>query len=256
MTRRRVLPAAGDFPATSSPADSATGRAVTASAPGYLPKAELGKVGVVLSPGSGTAFLDTAVELEELGYQTIWLTGGSLKSLSQITDVVRATKRARVATGIISVDRFTAAEVSALYTSLQETYPGRFVVGLGGAHGPDPLATLNAFLDHLDQVPPSARIMAALGPKMLDLARDRATGAFPFLVTPDYTATARSRIGGSTTLAVGCCPSLTQLNPGFSARGASWQKGSFPPNQRYRADPVALPRTPMLLAPDQPYSTA
>lgn len=203
MTRRRVLPAAGDFPATSGPADSAAGRAVTASAPGRLPKAELGKVGAVLSPGSGTAFLDTAIELEELGYQTIWLPGGSLKSLSQITDVVRATKRARVATGIISVDRFTAAEVSALYTSLQETYPGRFVVGLGGAHGPDPLATLNAFLDHLDQVPPSARIMAALGPKMLDLARDRATGAFPFLVTPGYTATARSRIGGSTTLAVG-----------------------------------------------------
>jgi probable F420-dependent oxidoreductase len=203
MTRRSVPPAAGDFRATSSPVDSATGRPVTASAPGRLPKAELGKIGAVLSPGSGTAFLDTAVELEELGYQTIWLTGGSLKSLSQITDVVRATKRARVATGIISVDRFTAAEVSALYTSLQETYPGRFVVGLGGAHGPDPLATLNAFLDHLDQVPPSARIMAALGPKMLDLARDRAAGAFPFLVTPGYTATARSRIGGGTTLAVG-----------------------------------------------------
>lgn len=51
-------------------------------------------------------------------------------------------------------------------------------------------------------MPETARIMAALGPKMLDLARDRAAGAFPVLVTPGYTASARSRLGDDTTLAV------------------------------------------------------
>jgi len=162
---------------------------------------ELGTVGAVLSPGDD-AFIDTAVELEELGYQTIWLTGGPLQSLSQIADVVRATKRARVASGIISVDRFGAGEVSALYTGLEATHPGRFVVGLGGAHGPKPLETLIAYLERLESVPATARIMAALGPKMLDLARDRAAGAFPVLVTPGYTASARSRLGDDTTLAV------------------------------------------------------
>ena len=111
-----------------------------------MPKIELGTVGAVLSPGDGNAFIDTAVELEELGYHTIWLTGGPLQSLSQIADVVRATKRARVASGIISVDRFGADEVSALYTGLQATHPGRFVVGLGGAHGPNPLQTLTSYL--------------------------------------------------------------------------------------------------------------
>ena len=167
-----------------------------------MPKIELGTVGAVLSPGDGNAFIDTAVELEDLGYQTIWLTGGPLQSLSQIADVVRATKRARVASGIISVDRFGAGEVSALYTGLQATHPGRFVVGLGGAHGPHPLQTLTSYLDRLEPVPATARVMAALGPKMLDLARRRAAGAFPVLVTPGYTASARSQVGEDTTLAV------------------------------------------------------
>lgn len=79
-----------------------------------MPKIELGPVGAVLSPGDGAGYVDTAVELEELGYQTIWLTGGPLQSLSQIADVVRATRRARIASGIISVDRFGADEVAAL----------------------------------------------------------------------------------------------------------------------------------------------
>jgi probable F420-dependent oxidoreductase len=168
-----------------------------------VPKIGLGPIGAVVSPGDD-GFVDTAAELEELGYATIWLTGGPLASLSQIADVVRATQRARVATGIISVDRFGAQEVTALFTELEATHPGRFIVGLGGAHGPDPLATLAAYLDQLDSVPVpvTARVLAALGPRMLDLARDRAAGAFPVLVTPEYTARARARLGADATLAV------------------------------------------------------
>lgn len=169
-----------------------------------MPKIGLGPIGAVVSPGED-AFADTAVELEKLGYGTIWITGGPLGSLSQIADVVRATKRARVASGILSVDRFGAGEVAALFADLEATHPGRFVVGLGGAHGPDPLPTLAAYLDQLDQrdsVPVTARVLAALGPRMLDLARDRAAGAFPVLVTPEYTARARSRLGADATLAV------------------------------------------------------
>jgi probable F420-dependent oxidoreductase len=166
-----------------------------------VPKIELGSIGAVLSPGDN-AFVDTAAHLDELGYQTIWLSGGMLASLSQIGEVLRATKRARVASGIISVDRFGAEEVSAVYAELEAAYPGRFVVGLGGAHGPDPLKTLTAYLDRLEAVPVATRVMAALGPRMLDLARERTAGAYPVLVTPDYTARARSRLGPATTLAV------------------------------------------------------
>jgi probable F420-dependent oxidoreductase len=169
-----------------------------------MPRIELGSVGAVLSPGED-AVVDNAVELEQAGYSTIWLTGGPMDNLGQIADVVRATRDVKVASGIIAVDRFPADDVAALYTELAATHPGRFVVGLGGAHGPNPIKTLTTYLDHLDDrhtVPVTARIMAALGPRMVDLARERAAGAFPVLITPEYTAQVRARLGDDTTLAV------------------------------------------------------
>jgi probable F420-dependent oxidoreductase len=127
-----------------------------------MPKIDLGHFGAVLSPAADD-FVDTAVRLEGLGYSTIWLTGGPLSDLAQIAEVVEATETARVARGIIPVDRFPSQDVAALYARLEQAEPGRFVVGLGGAHGPKPLATLNAYLDRLDQVPQDRRVMAALG---------------------------------------------------------------------------------------------
>ena len=163
-----------------------------------MPKIELGRIGAASSPGDP----DAAIELEELGFSTIWLRGGQLDSLRQIADVVRVTRTVRVSTGIISVDRFDHESVAALYDETESTDPDRFIVGLGGAHGPKPLQTLTAYLDALDTVPRDARIMAALGPRMLALARDRAAGAFPVLVTPAYTAQARAVLGDDTTLAI------------------------------------------------------
>jgi probable F420-dependent oxidoreductase len=163
-----------------------------------VPKVELGRIGVASSPADP----DAAVELENLGYPTIWLRGGQLDSLDQIADVVRATRSIRVSTGIIPVVRFDAASVRALYNQMEAEHPGRFVVGLGGAHGAKPFQTLNVYLDALDTVPQTRRVMAALGPRMLALARERAAGAFPVLVTPDYTAQARSQLGDDTSLAV------------------------------------------------------
>jgi probable F420-dependent oxidoreductase len=146
--------------------------------------------------------MELAVELEGMDFSTIWMSGGPMSHLGQVTDVVQATTTARVATGIISVDRFPAADVAELYAELEAVTPGRFVVGLGGAHGTDPLGTLNGYLDELESVPVSARVMAALGPRMLGLARDRAAGAFPVLITPEYTRRARAVLGDDTTLAV------------------------------------------------------
>jgi len=167
-----------------------------------VPRIELGSIGIALSPGEGDGFVDAAIELEELGYSTIWLTGGQLDNLGQIADVVRGTRQVRVGSAIISVDRFGPEAVAGLYADLEATHPRRFIVGLGGAHGPKPLQTLAVYLDQLDSVPATARVMAALGPRMLELARRRAAGAFPVLVTPEYTAQARSRLGDDATLAI------------------------------------------------------
>jgi len=143
---------------------------------------------------------DEAQRIESLGFSTLWRSG----NLPMLDAAVRATSHIPVATGIIPVDSVPAADVVATYQSLQRDHPGRFVVGLGGAHGAQPLKTLNAYLDALDDagVTADARVLAALGPNMLALARDRASGAYPFLVTPSYVTDARATLGADKTLAV------------------------------------------------------
>lgn len=98
--------------------------------------------------------------------------------------------------------------------TLAEAYPGRFLLGLGVSHVPlveklrgyryeKPVSTMRAYLDAIDQapyeaVPPSAkpiRILAALGPKMLQLAAERADGAHPYNGNPEHTAQARGILG-------------------------------------------------------------
>lgn len=167
-----------------------------------MSKLELGPIGISADIGH----LDEAAELEELGYSAIWLRGGQIDSLSRITEVVRATKAVPVIPGIIPVDVYGPGEVIQLYADLQAHAPGRFIAGLGGPQVPRPLGPLNDYLDRLDQgdppVPASRRILAALGPRKLELARERAAGAVLLLVTPDYTRTARGVLGNESVLVV------------------------------------------------------
>lgn len=173
-----------------------------------MAKLALGPIGAVVGrPGDGDVFLDAATVLEDLGYATIWLAGPSITGVEQVRNVVAATRSVQIAGGVISVDQFDAAEVAAWHAEIDAAHPGRFIVGLGGAHGPKPLQTLTSYLDALDTVPPTvpptARVLAALGPRMLQLARERAAGAYPLLVTPDYTARARWLLGEDAALVVG-----------------------------------------------------
>ncbi len=163
---------------------------------------QLGAIGAVVAPTDGPELVETAARLEELGFPTIWLTGGPLSRLDQVAAVVRGTHEVTVATGILAVAVWASEDVEALFTDLERTDPGRFVVGLGGAHGPDPIPTLEAYLDRLTAVPQSRRVLAALGPRMYRMARERAAGALPVLVTPERTAEARELLGPDSTLAV------------------------------------------------------
>ncbi len=60
-----------------------------------------------------------------------------------------------------------------------------------------PYSALVAYLDALDTagVPADRRLLAALGPKTLELARDRSAYSIPYLVTPEHTAKARAILG-------------------------------------------------------------
>ncbi|MEI8410360.1 MULTISPECIES: TIGR03620 family F420-dependent LLM class oxidoreductase [unclassified Kribbella] len=163
---------------------------------------QFGPFGITTGLDSSPESLAAAVAAEELGYPAIWLSGGRLPGLQTIADLIGATKSINFVSGIIAVDQYRASDVSTTYASVEASAPGRFTVGLGGAHGPKPIATLNAFLDELNAVPTERRLLAALGPRMLELARDRSAGAYPFLITPSYSAEARKVLGPDKLLSV------------------------------------------------------
>lgn len=171
-----------------------------------MSKLELGPVGMTLEISADGRHLLEAAALEELGYRAIWLRGGQISSLSQIAEVVRATTAVPVIPGIIPVDVYPPGEVIRLHADLQARAPGRFIAGLGGPQAPRPLRPLNDYLDQLDQgeppVPASRRILAALGPRKLEISRDRAAGAVLLPVTPEYTRTARRILGSEAALVV------------------------------------------------------
>ncbi len=144
-----------------------------------------------------------AVELERLGYSTLWL-GAADGDLRQAEELLDATTSLIVATGIVNIWRDDASTVAAAYHRVVEKHPERFLLGLGIGH-PEavgdryakPYSALVSYLDVLDaeQVPVARRVLAALGPKVLRLAGERAAGAHPYLVIPEHTARARDILG-------------------------------------------------------------
>ncbi|MFD7429824.1 LLM class F420-dependent oxidoreductase [Streptomyces sp. NPDC059818] len=157
----------------------------------------------------GRAIAEAVAELEDLGYGTLWI-GGS-PSPGDAAAVVAATRKATVATGILSIWDHPAQDVAARIAEIDARARGRFVLGLGVSHGPmvpryaKPYSAMVAYLDALDAATPPVgsghRVLAALGPKMLRLAADRALGAHPYLVTAEHTAEAREALGPDALLA-------------------------------------------------------
>ena len=171
-----------------------------------MSKLRLGPVGMALNVSADDTYLKEAAELEELGYSTIWLPGGQIDRLDRIAAIIQATTSVPVASAIIPVDVYEPAAVRQLYAELQAGAPDRFIAGLGGPQRSRPLGPLSDYLDELDRgdppVPAGRRILAALGPRKLELARDRAAGAVPLLVTPAYTRQARRILGPGSTLII------------------------------------------------------
>jgi probable F420-dependent oxidoreductase len=148
-------------------------------------------------------------EIEALGFGALWL-GGS-PSLVEARAYLEATTTLNVATGILNVWRHQPADVAAGHADLRGEFGERFLLGLGIGH-PEatseykkPLAKMRDFLDGLDNadrpVPRDERVVAALGPKMLELAAERSLGAHPYFTTVEHTRFARERIGPSALLA-------------------------------------------------------
>jgi probable F420-dependent oxidoreductase len=169
--------------------------------------------------------MDTTAAIEDLGFTALWMSGGQLDRLTRLTDLLAVTRRAVIGSSIISADVHPAAEVLQLYRHAESRYPGRLLVGLGGPQRPATVAAFEQYLDQLDEIPRERRILAAIGPRRLEVARRRANGAVPILVTPAYTAAARNRLGADRLLAVGLFAVLDE-NP-LTARETARQPLRF-----------------------------
>ncbi|MCZ7373541.1 TIGR03620 family F420-dependent LLM class oxidoreductase [Micromonospora sp. WMMC250] len=167
-----------------------------------------------LTSESRGAAVDAATELEELGYSRIWFSGGFGENVApRFREILDGTTTIGVASGIVSIWHSSPPEVAAFVQDAQLAHPGRFLLGLGASHavlvegsGTDyrkPYSRMVNYLDGLDAagVPPERRILAALGPRMLDLARDRSAGAHPYFVPAEHTVEARAAIGPDRLLA-------------------------------------------------------
>jgi probable F420-dependent oxidoreductase len=156
-----------------------------------------------------------AAELERLGYGTIWFSGGSGTRGFDIARVLAsATSRIAIATGITSIWATTAEQSAAGFEQLEREAPGRFLLGLGVSHAPmvnhgapgryrQPLRAMADYLGELTAVPRERRVLAALGPKMLDLAQRESAGTHPYLITPPMTAAVRAQLAPGDLVAPG-----------------------------------------------------
>src|SRR6476620_11501006 len=169
-------------------------------------KPDLGRVGVWTfgSPGP-----EQAAEIEKLGYGSLWVGGSPAADLSFVEPIIEHTESLQVATGIVNIWSADPDEVADSYDRIEKAFPGRFLLGVGVGH-PErnqeyrkPYQALVEYLDALDaaKVSTSRMVLAALGPKVLQLAAHRSAGAHPYLTTPVHTGQAHELLGPTVFLA-------------------------------------------------------
>jgi probable F420-dependent oxidoreductase len=167
--------------------------------------------------GDAGVIAEAAAELDELGYDAIWIPDVGGDVLGAIETLLAATSRTVIATGILNVWMHTPDEVAARRASWADEWKRRFLLGLGVSHQVlidhgepgrynKPFAKMVEYLDGLDAAevpfPVDARVLAALRPRMLGLARDRAAGVHPYFVPPEHVAHAREVLGPNAMIGV------------------------------------------------------
>jgi probable F420-dependent oxidoreductase len=201
----------------------------------------LGKLGVWASM-DGFSAVDAAAfarRIEAQGYAALWTPESrGRNALVNAAWLLASTTRLVIATGIANIYARDAMATANAQRGLAEQSGGRFLLGLGVSHKPmvtglrghdygKPVATMRAYLDAMQAAPyaapqPAARpltVLAALGPRMLQLAAEHADGAHPYCVTAEHTAEARRILGPAKLL----CPEvmvILEKDPAKARRAA------------------------------------
>ena len=181
---------------------------------------QLGRVGLWTGSLDGVPpakIPDLLGELDVQGWGSLWFgeaVGREAFTAAQL--YLGATRRMAIGTGIANIYGRDASAAGSAARTIEAMHPGRFVLGLGVSHAPlverhrghdygRPLSAMRDYLDALDKTRPLAAgedamppvVLAALGPRMLELSRDRTAGAHPYLTLPEHTARAREILGGT-----------------------------------------------------------
>lgn len=161
-------------------------------------------------------------EVERLGYGAVWVpeSVGSKEVFAHASLLLAGGQRIAVASGIANIWARDPMAMAAGARTLDEAFGGRFLLGIGVSHAPSvaarghaydrPLQRMRDYLDAMDgaawagptRAGRPARVLAALGPGMLELAGERAEGAHTYFVPVEHTPTARQRLGPDPLLAV------------------------------------------------------
>ncbi|TQJ25666.1 putative F420-dependent oxidoreductase [Micromonospora sp. A202] len=197
---------------------------------------------------------DAATELDDQGFRALWvpgLDGGG--AVNDIGHLLGAAPHATIALGVLAIWGQDPAALGDRLAALDAAHGPRTVFGFGvsNAHsaaqaGQDygrPVESMNRWLDSLDAaprpVPVERRILGALGPRMADLAADRTAGWHPFMVTPDYSAVQRERVGAQPLIAPHLAVVL-EKNPERARAAARAGIGMFIGFPTYRANLARL----------------
>jgi len=179
---------------------------------------KLGRLGVWYSTDKCTAaqVADLARVVERNGYSAYWYPESrGYESLSVAGYLLSNSQKLIVGSSIANIyarDAFTARRAM---ISMNDLHGGRYILGLGVSHIPmveglrghkydKPLGAMSAYLDGINKDAPadSPVVVAALGPKMLELSARKSMGAVPYNVTPGHTAQAAKILGPGKILAV------------------------------------------------------
>ena len=150
---------------------------------------------------------ESVQELEELGWQAFWIPErDGREAMTHAGFLLSVTERITVVNGIARIWSREPRWTQGAALLLADAYPDRHLLGLGvggGRPGSKPLQALRDYLDDMDAATsanpqpsaPMRRVLAAYGPKMLELARDRSQGAHTYHVTAGHTAQSREVLG-------------------------------------------------------------